>query len=84
MHQVANHLTGAESILELMGYVCISSKSVTAPGSSESLSPVNRHSPQHYVLQGVIDPDLLARLALDCMIAYCECQVSVVLMRCAL
>ena len=62
---MACHLIGAESILSLMGY-----HQKPSPLGHSSKSPVC------YVLEGVLDPDLISRLALDCMIAYCECQVS--------
>ncbi|KAB7496270.1 Protein tamozhennic [Armadillidium nasatum] len=71
VHQVSSQLTGAEYILELMGYVSTASKSNSVCLDYSSGKPKNS---DHYFLQGVIDPDLIARLALDCMIAYCECQ----------
>lgn len=67
MHQVAHHLAGAESILSLMGY---------APKSTPAGGSINLHDPSCLVLEDVLDPDLISRLALDCLIAYCECQVT--------
>ncbi|KAK8721972.1 hypothetical protein OTU49_012403, partial [Cherax quadricarinatus] len=66
VHQVAHHLAGAESVLSLMGYV---PRSRPPAGSSDCGDPAC------LVLEGVLDPDLISRLALDCLIAYCECQV---------
>lgn len=66
VHQVARHLAGAETVLALMGYV---PRSSTSTGSSEGADPAC------LVLEGVLDPDLISRLSLDCLIAYCECQV---------
>ncbi|KAK4311512.1 hypothetical protein Pmani_016980 [Petrolisthes manimaculis] len=64
VHQVSRRLLGAESILSLMGYApCPTLPNSTRPDSS------------FLVLEGVLDPDLISRLALDCLIAYCECQV---------
>ena len=67
MHQVARHLNGAESVLSLMGY---------APRASRPSDTGEINDPACLVLEGVLDPDLISRLALDCLIAYCECQVS--------
>lgn len=64
MHQVSRRLAGAESILSLMGYT-------PRPVPPTSTRP----DPSCLVLEGVLDPDLISRLALDCLIAYCECQV---------
>lgn len=66
VHQVAHHLAGAESILSLMGY---------APQSGSTAGTASRDS-SRLVLEDVLDPDLISRLALDCLIAYCECQVT--------
>lgn len=66
VHQVAHHLASAEGILSLMGYAPQASP---PPGSSAY------RDPSCLVLEGVLDPDLISRLALDCLIAYCECQV---------
>ncbi|XP_076069440.1 PUB and ZnF_RBZ domain-containing protein tamozhennic isoform X2 [Oratosquilla oratoria] len=67
VHQVANQLVGAESVLALMGYVPIPLDSAAGPSA--------HNQPAKMLLEGVIDPDLISRLALDCLIAYCECQV---------
>lgn len=66
VHQVARHLAGAESVLSLMGYAPRSSPSAGSSGCGDRTC---------LVLDGVLDPDLISRLALDCLIAYCECQV---------
>lgn len=68
VHQVSRRLVGAESILSLMGY---------APRST----PPNSTRPDSscLMLEGVLDPDLISRLALDCLIAYCECQVGILM-----
>ncbi|KAK7068834.1 spermatogenesis-associated protein 2 [Halocaridina rubra] len=66
VHQVARHLSGAENVLSLMGY---------ASQSGHSAESGDISNPSCLVLEGVLDPDLISRLALDCMIAYCECQV---------
>lgn len=66
VHQVAHHLAGAESILSLMGY---------APQSGPTAGSSGCRDPSCLVLEDVLDPDLISRLALDCLIAYCECQV---------
>ncbi|XP_068217516.1 protein tamozhennic [Palaemon carinicauda] len=65
VHQVARHLSGAESVLSLMGY---------GPRGSHP-ADTGENDPSCLVLEGVLDPDLISRLALDCLIAYCECQV---------
>lgn len=67
VHQVAHHLAGAESILSLMGY---------APQSGPTAGASSCRDPACLVLEDVLDPDLISRLALDCLIAYCECQVT--------
>ncbi|KAG7162665.1 tamozhennic-like, partial [Homarus americanus] len=66
IHQVARHLGGAESVLSLMGYV---------PRSSPPAGSSDCGDLACLLLEGVLDPDLISRLALDCLIAYCECQV---------
>ena len=67
VHQVAHHLAGAEAILSLMGY---------GPQASPPAGSSAYRDPSCLVLEGVLDPDLISRLALDCLIAYCECQVT--------
>ncbi|CAL4155936.1 unnamed protein product, partial [Meganyctiphanes norvegica] len=64
-HQVARHLVGAETILTIMGYTPVTD---TSTPNREPSSPTMK-------LEGVLDPDLISRLALDCLIAYCECQI---------
>lgn len=64
-HQVARHLVGAETILTIMGYM----------SNSDTSSPTRDPSSPTMKLDGVLDPDLISRLALDCLIAYCECQI---------
>jgi len=64
-HQVARHLVGAETILTIMGYTPVTD---TSTQSRDPSTPTMK-------LEGVLDPDLISRLALDCLIAYCECQI---------
>ncbi|XP_064112380.1 uncharacterized protein LOC135219497 isoform X2 [Macrobrachium nipponense] len=66
VHQVARHLSGAENVLSLMGYT---------PRASHPAESGDSSDPACLALEGVLDPDLISRLALDCLIAYCECQV---------